>query len=175
MNKKKFLIFVIFLCFNNLSAQDSIPNISDWEAVTLLGITGVNDVFSDSTECEAALGGGMEMVRMFSTQIYPNLKPCSEEIHFTLMDWIKLQNLYISEDILENNKVTIQAWQPDYEGLFELKYKCTSDGSYARSWIKYYTKTGKDIEVETVLHLYEKYKISELWNQIQKSIGCSLD
>lgn len=156
-------------------AQDSIPPKPNWEAVTILGITGVDNIFSDSTETEAALGGGMEMARMFSTQIYPNLRPCSKEIHKTLNAWVQEQDLLVAKDELVENKVSIEVWQRDYKGLFTLNYKCLSDGTYARSWINYYTITGKEIPVETIVEIYKEYKIGDLWNQIQKSIGCSLD
>lgn len=177
MNKMKILNLVVLLflvqtvkCQNDFLLKKPIG-----EPTTLLGITGVNSIFSDSTEIKAAIGGGLEMERMFSTQIYPNLKPCNKEIHSTFTNWIKENNLVTAKNIFNENYVSFEVWTSDYEGLFELKYVCSNDGSYARTWIDYYKITGESLAVETITELYINYKISDLWDNIQKSMGCGVD
>ena len=178
MNNIKIFTLILLLSLAQLSfsQQDSIslPPKPIGKSIPLLGITGVNDLFSDSTENEAANGGGLEMERWFSTQHYPNLRPCTNLVHKTFLEWGKSQKMVIAEDRLSETEILVELWQPDYNGYFELKYTSLKDGTYARASIDYYTITGELISIETIKNLYIKYKISNLWDEIQKSIGCGL-
>lgn len=154
------------------SETDSISIFLEGEPTVLLGITGVDDLDSDSTETKAWNGGGLELVRAFSTKHYPNLKPCAFEVRNAVLDWKNTLNLVPAYDKLETTTITFMLWQPDRQGLFEVKYMCKDDGSYARSWLNYYTLSGERIEVEAVSELYQTYKISDLWDALSKSMGC---
>lgn len=177
MKKTSFLfqLILFFLLLNHLAAQDSIPPKPDWDGITLAGIIGIDEANSHFLEDAPNLGDSLMIDRYYPLKTYPNLRPCSKEIHSTLSLWVKAQNLRVIEDVLLENKVNIAVWQPDYEGLFELSYNCTLDGSRARAWIKYYTKSGREIEIDTLKNLYDEYKIADLCSQIQKDIGCGLD
>lgn len=173
------ILFLTLLAISSLSscaqsntASQQLPQVPEGEPTVLLGITGVNSLDSDSTEREAWSGGGMELVRAFSTQVYPNLRPCPNEIRAAAVSWQRANNLIPDTDELTETKVRLQLWQPDRRGLFEVKYLSKSDGTYARSWLNYYTLTGEKVEVETIAELYETYKISSLWNDLAESMGC---
>ncbi len=159
-------------CAQSNTASQQLPKVPEGEPTILLGITGVNSLNSDSTEVEAWSGGGLELVRAFSTQVYPNLRPCPNEIRAAAITWQRAQNLIPTKDELTETKVKLQLWQPDRKGLFEVKYLSKSDGTYARSWLNYYTLTGEKVEVETIEELYETYKISSLWEDLAESMGC---
>ena len=148
------------------------PKIPEGEPTILLGITGVNSLESDSTEREAWDGGGLELIRTFSTQFYPGLRPCPKEVREAAINWQREQQMIPATDEIGDNKVKLQLWQPDYKGLFEVKYLSKPDGTYARSWVNYYTLSGEQLQVETIKELYETYKISSLWDDLFEGMGC---
>lgn len=177
----KSLILIVALCLicptlfaqnKKASAKTRIPSET---ATVILGITGVNDIDSDSTEPQATEGGAMGMKRMFSTQLYPALKPCGIILYKVASLWIKENKLRTSNESLSDTEVLLESWGIDNDGLFELKYTCTEDGTYARVWLNYYTIKGEKIDPAAVLELYEKYNISDLWDKLQRGMGCSLD
>ncbi|RJE74957.1 hypothetical protein [Reichenbachiella sp. MSK19-1] len=173
-----FFTFVSFYSLSGYAQSDTLtapPKIPDGAPTIMLGITTVNSLDSDSTEAEAWSGGGLELVRSFSTLVYPDLRPCPKEIRATGIKWQKDYDLIPAKDVLKENELTLKFWLPDYNGLFEIKYLSKPDGTYARSWLNYYTLTGERLEIETIEEYYTTYKISQLWDDLAESMGCSVE
>tara|TARA_R110001599_G_C12266998_1_gene660930 strand:- start:1832 stop:2341 length:510 start_codon:yes stop_codon:yes gene_type:complete len=138
----------------------------------LLGMTAVDDFSSDVDEPNASAGGAMEMQRFFSTMVLADLENCLKNTSTVFKKWYVKHGLIPSQQNQSDNSMMIRIWDADKNGIFEAGYELNTTKSYVRASLDYYQKNGKQLPIETIKIMIERYKLSVLWNDLTEAIAC---
>lgn len=171
--KLVFCCFFALVCINVYAVSD-VAAALEKPATPLLGITAVDDVFSDINEPEAHEGGAMGMQRFFSTKVISKLSTCTDDVHRVFSNWLAESELTPVDEIKSEHKLTILVWDKQRQGLFEAGYVLNIEQQYVRASLDYYSIDGQKVSPSSIKPLLDTYNLTALWNNISGALECTL-